>query len=214
MAGQILGMVGTNGSGKTTLMRVISGIYPLEYGTIQADDPLRITPIFALRSGMRPLFTGRENIYIKGAMYGLSQAELDDKLKFIADFSGLEEYLDTPFGNYSSGMKTRLAFSIAIATEPNIFIIDEALAVGDEVFKAKCFRYLQNYVTKPRRAVLFISNSIDKVYKVANRLIVLKKGTIIHDTTDVKMGLKFYIENCINDPSQAEQARDILSVLN
>ena len=196
--GEILGIVGANGSGKTTLMRLVSSIYQLNAGTIYGRKGQKITAVFALGIGMRPLFSGRENIYIKGSMYGMNKQEIDAKMAFIEAFSELADQLDRPFGNYSSGMRARLAFAIALATEPDIFIIDEALAVGDAVFKAKCFDYLKDYVKRSGRAVLFVSNHIRKVLKVASRIIVMKEGKIIHRSTDIKAALTHYILNCLD----------------
>ena len=198
-AGEIVGFVGANGSGKTTLMRLISGIYPLDIGEIKSQRRKKITAIFALRSGMQPFFTGRENIYIKGAMFGMNKTEIDAKMAFIEDFSELGEKLDRPFGNYSSGMRARLAYSIALATDPDIFIIDEALAVGDSVFKAKCFDNLKAYVKQPGKAVLFVSNNIRKVAKIATKVVILDKGEIIYKSKDVLAALNYYILNCLKD---------------
>lgn len=196
-AGEILGIIGPNGSGKTTLMRLLSNIYKKDQGNILGDKQQSITAIFALKSGMQPLFTGRENIYIKGAMFGMSEEQINQQLDFITEFSELEEYLDMPFGNYSSGMKARLAFSIALATEPDIFIIDEALAVGDSLFRSKCFDHLRAYVKQERKAVLFVSNGIRKILELASRVLVMDKGKVVHQSSDVKKGLEFYINNCM-----------------
>ena len=196
-AGQIIGVVGANGSGKTTLMRLISGIFPVDGGTIEAFGIRRTTSIFALNAGMNPVFTGLENIYLKGAMFGMSKAEINSKLDFIISFSELEEFLGMPVGNYSSGMKARLAYSVAIATEPDLFIIDEALAVGDTVFKAKCYEHLQSYVLEKPRAVIYVTNRISKVMAIAGRLLVMSKGQIRKDTSDIQAGLEFYINNCL-----------------
>jgi len=125
---------------------------------------------------MQPLFTGRENIHIKGAIFGMSKSEIEAKMAFIEDFSELGDKLDVPFGNYSSGMSARLAYSIAIATDPDIFIVDEALAVGDSVFKAKCFDHLKTYVQQPGKGVLFVSNNIRKLLKVSSRILVMDEG--------------------------------------
>ncbi|MCB0704762.1 MAG: ABC transporter ATP-binding protein [Saprospiraceae bacterium] len=198
-SGEIVGVVGANGSGKTTLMRMISQIYPINKGAIYVKPGLKITAIFALRTGMQQLFTGRENIYIKGAMYGMTKEEIDAKMEFISDFSELGDKLDRPFGNYSSGMKARLAYSIALATDPNIFIVDEALAVGDSVFKAKCFDNLKSFVQQPDKSVLFVSNNIKKVLKIATRIVVMDFGKIIHQTDDIQEGLLFYVRNCLRD---------------
>lgn len=203
--GEILGIVGANGSGKTTLMRLMASIYHQEVGDIHGRPNQKTTAVFALGIGMRPLFSGRENIYIKGSMYGMDKKEIDAKITFIEEFSELADQLDRPLGNYSSGMRARLAFAIAIATEPDIFIIDEALAVGDSVFKAKCFDYLKEYVKRPGKAVLFVSNHIRKVLKVATRVLVMKKGEIIYRSTDIKAALNHYILHCLDHLDEDQQ---------
>lgn len=196
---EIIGFVGTNGSGKTTLMRIISQIYPLDVGQVLGRKDQKITSIFALRSGMQALFTGRENVYIKGAMYGMTKKEIDEKMDFIVDFSELGDKMDWPFGNYSSGMKARLGYSIALATDPDIFIIDEALAVGDSAFKAKCFDNLKTWVKQPKKGVLFVSNNIRKVLKIASKVVVLDNGKIVYTSEDVSAALNFYILNNLKD---------------
>ncbi|TXF85440.1 ABC transporter ATP-binding protein [Neolewinella aurantiaca] len=211
-SGEILAIVGVNGSGKTTLMRLISGIYNLDGGTITSLPGLKLTAIFALSAGMQPLFTGRENIYIKGSMYGMTLPEIEAKVPFIESFSELGDRLDRPFGNYSSGMKARLAYSIAMATNPDVFIIDESLAVGDSAFKAKCMDNLREFVNEPGKGVIFITNHIRKILKVADRLLVLDKGSVIHEAEDVGAGLEFYINNC-NKHLGAEMQKNKLAVI-
>jgi len=195
--GEILGIVGANGSGKTSLMRLISGIYPLDKGQIFARPGKNITSVFALKAGMQPLFTGRENIHIKGALFGMTKDDIERKMAFIESFSELGDKLDSPFGNYSSGMSARLAYSIAIANDPDIFIVDEALAVGDSVFKSKCFEHLKNYVKQPGKGVLFVSNNIHKLLRVASRIIVMDEGKLIYESSDIQKALHFYINNCL-----------------
>lgn len=203
--GDILGVVGTNGSGKTTLMRIIAGVYSPEAGTVYKDSAKKVTAIFVLGASLRPLFTGRENIYIEGAMYGMSSEEITSKMDFIVSFSELAGQLDRPLGNYSSGMRARLAFAIALATEPDIFIIDEALAVGDSLFQTKCFEHLKAYAKKPGKAILFVSNHIHKVLKIANRVLVIEKGEVIHASSDVKEALHYYIDNCLQHLNEEQR---------
>lgn len=211
--GEILGVVGENGSGKTSLMRLIAGIYALEQGEILGNPDHQITSIFALKSGMQPLFTGRENIFIKGALFGMSEAEIQQKMPFIEEFCELGDRLDRPYGNYSSGMAARLAYAIAVATEPNIFIIDEALAVGDSVFKTKCYEHLKTYAKEGAHGVLFVSNNIRKILKIATRVIVMDQGRIIKESDDIKDALTFYIENCLRhlDPEKRKAKMDTVA---
>ncbi len=205
--GEILGVVGANGSGKTTLMRILSGIYPLDIGEISGLAHQKITSIFALRAGLQPLFTGYENIYIKGSMFGMQKKEIDDKLEFIRAFSELGDKLERPFGNYSSGMRTRLAYSIALATDPDIFVIDEALAVGDSVFKAKCFDNLKEFVKQPGKAVLFVSNNVRKILKIATRVLIMDRGKIVYNSSNIKEALNFYILNCLRELDEVQQQK-------
>jgi lipopolysaccharide transport system ATP-binding protein len=206
--GEILGIVGANGSGKTSLMRIIGNIYTNDAGEIWQKEGITTTAVFALRSGMQALYTGRENIYLKGALYGMTKQEIDERLTFIESFSELGEAIDQPLGNYSSGMGARLAYAIAIATDPNIFILDEALAVGDSVFKAKCFDHLKEWVQQPAKSVLFVSNNIRKVLKVATRVLVMDEGQIVYDSKDVIAALNYYVLNCLKDlPSEEQDSR-------
>ncbi|WP_020539510.1 ABC transporter ATP-binding protein [Lewinella cohaerens] len=210
--GEILGVVGANGSGKTTLMRIISGIYNLNSGEILARPGQKTTSIFALKSGMEPLYTGRENIYLKGSLYGMSKEEIDNQMSFIEDFCELGDRLDRPFGNYSSGMAARLAYAIAVATRPDVFIIDEALAVGDSVFKAKCFDHLKDYVKDGGKGVLFVSNNVRKVLKIATRVIVMDEGEIIYNSQEIRKALQFYIENCLRTLTPEKKAAKLAAV--
>lgn len=210
--GEIVAFIGANGSGKTTLMRIISGIYIQDKGRIERKGINKVTSIFALNAGMSPLFTGRENIYLKGALFGMTREEIDQKMDFILDFSELGDFIDSPVGNYSSGMKARLAYSVAIATDPDLFIIDEALAVGDTIFKAKCYEHLQTYVESPGRAVIYVTNRISKVLSVANRVVILSAGQIIYDAPDPTAGLEYYIDHCLkglDDETKALRMRRI-----
>jgi len=163
---------------------------------------------------MQPLFTGRENIHIKGAIFGMSKEEIEEKMPFIEEFSELGDKLDVPFGNYSSGMSARLAYAVAIATEPDVFIVDEALAVGDSVFKAKCFDHLKEYVKQPGKGVLFVSNNIRKLLKVATRVLVMDDGKIIHESTgDIRGTLTFYVNNCLRhlDEKKRKNKLDVVT---
>lgn len=197
--GDIVAVVGANGSGKTTMMRIISGIYKPTMGSVIYPKPLKVTPIFALNVGLRNEFTGLENIKLKAAIFGMTEAELKRKLDFIIDFSELEYALETPVGNYSSGMRARLSYSVAIATEPDLFIIDEALAVGDSLFKTKCYEHLGEYVQEKERAVLYVTNRIRKVMALANRVLVMRGGKLIQDSHNAKAALEYYINDIVGD---------------
>lgn len=210
--GEILAIIGVNGSGKTTLMRIIAGIYKADAGYTQLNKQLRITSLFALKTGMHSLFTGRENVYVKGAMYGLSKEEIDAKMDFIIDFSELHDFIDTPFGNYSSGMGARLAFAIAIATDPDLLILDEALAVGDMVFRTKCFAYIEDYIQQEKKSVLIVTNNPNKVRKMATRMMIIHKGQQLFEATDTQKAMLFFVENCINGLPEKEKEKMIKNI--
>lgn len=197
--GEIIAVIGANGSGKTTLMRIISGIYRPTLGGISYRTGLRVTPIFALNVGLRNEFTGLENIKLKAAIFGMTEQQLKQKLDFIIDFSELEYALGTPVGNYSSGMRARLSYAVAIATEPDLFIIDEALAVGDSLFKTKCYEHLSQYVQEKDRAVLYVTNRIRKVMSLSNRVMIMRAGRLIHDSNDAADALEYYINDIVGD---------------
>ena len=211
--GEILGIIGSNGSGKTTLMRIIANIYPSDIGSIELKEHIRIIPIFAVKAGLHPLFTGLENVYIKGAMFGMTKNEIDYSISFVKEFSELGNMINSPIGNYSSGMKARLAFSIALAAKPDLFIIDEALAVGDSLFKTKCYEYLKSYVGSSNKGIIFVSNNVKKVLKIATRLIVMDKGEIVHRTTDIKEGIIYYLDHCLQNLDDSKRREYLNTVL-
>jgi len=191
--GEILGVIGPNGSGKTTLMRILSNIYESDGGDIEVNGS--IATIFALRAGLHPHFTGRENIYLKAAMYGLSKKEIDARLDFIIDFSELKNSLDTPLGMYSSGMRARLAFAVGMSVNPDILIIDEALAVGDIAFRHKCFDYLIGL--KQKMGLIFVSNSMEKIETFADRVMVMHNGRKVYESGDVRAAMDFYAHDIL-----------------
>ncbi len=191
--GEILGVIGRNGSGKTTLMRILSGIFLADSGSVEIKGI--VSSIFALKSGMQPNFSGRENVFLKAAMLGMSRKEIESKLDFIVSFSELESFLDTPIGMYSSGMRARLAFAVAIAVDPDIFIIDEGLAVGDAYFKQKCYDFLLS--KRSKMAMVFVSNNQDKIMNLCSRIIVLENGEIVCNESNVNEGMNFYLHQIL-----------------
>ena len=211
--GEIIAVIGGNGSGKTTLMRIISGIYKPTSGKVKNKEALKITPIFALNVGLRNEFTGMENIKLKAAIFGMSESELQRKLDYIIDFSELEYALNTPVVNYSSGMRARLSYSVAIATEPDLFIIDEALAVGDSLFKAKCYEHLEGYVKEKERAVLYVTNRIRKVMALANRVLIMKRGKLLLNSSEPNEALEFFIEDIVGDKMTDELKQKKLNAI-
>lgn len=174
--GDKLGIIGLNGAGKSTLLRVIAGVMKPTEGNIEIKG--KIVPLFALGTGFVPDYTGHENIFLKGALLGYSRRFLEEKYDEIVEFSELGDFIDVPLKNYSSGMKSRLAFSIATMVKPEILILDEVLAVGDAKFRQKSQERMQSFLNKDT-TVLFVSHSLGQVKKLCNKAIWLEKGKIV-----------------------------------
>lgn len=177
--GETVGIVGCNGSGKSTLLQLICGTLTPTAGTVQVNG--RVSALLELGAGFNPNFSGKENIYLNGAILGLSRKEIDAKYDDIVAFSGLRsEAIDQPVKTYSSGMYVRLAFAVAIASDPDILIIDEALAVGDEAFQRKCFGRLRD-IQQRGGTILFVSHSSRTVTEICDRAILLDRGEMLMD---------------------------------
>ncbi|MEE3418524.1 MAG: ABC transporter ATP-binding protein [Methanosphaera sp.] len=173
--GEKVGFVGLNGAGKSTLLKIISGVLKPTKGSVKVDGS--IAPLLALGAGFDPDYTGRENIYLNGATLGHSRAEMDMKFEEIVDFSELENFIDVPVKNYSSGMRSRLGFSIATSVSPDILILDEVLSVGDLSFQTKCQERMKTVMADA--SMLFVSHSVSQVRKLCDKAIWLHKGSII-----------------------------------
>ena len=174
--GKILGIVGRNGSGKTTLLRSIAGIFRPDEGYI--DTKGNRVSLMAIGIGFNASNTGRENIYLYGAVLGYSKDFLDEKFDEIADFSGLGEFIEVPIKNYSSGMKSRLGFSIATIVEPDILILDEVLSVGDKRFRSKCEKKIMSMFDRGV-TVLFVSHSLEQVQRLCDKAVILDSGRLV-----------------------------------
>jgi ABC-2 type transport system ATP-binding protein len=180
--GERLGVLGLNGSGKSTLLKIVSGVLKPTTGTIQTRG--KVAPLLELGAGFAPDYSGRENIYLYGAMLGYAKDFITEKYDEIVDFSGLGEFIDVPIKNYSSGMKARLGFSIATVVEPEILILDEVLSVGDKKFRRKSERKIMDMFDKGV-TVLFVSHSLEQVQRLCDRAIILDGGHLIaRGTTD------------------------------
>ncbi|MDO8870916.1 MAG: ABC transporter ATP-binding protein [Methanobacteriaceae archaeon] len=174
--GDKLGVLGLNGAGKSTLLKLISGVMKPTHGNIELMG--RISPLLELGAGFDPSYTGRENIFLNGAMLGYTKEFIESKFDEIVNFSEIGEFIDVPLKNYSSGMVARLGFSIATTVEPEILILDEVLAVGDAKFKEKSEKRMKSFLNEDV-TVLFVSHSIDQVKSLCNKAIWLEKGKLI-----------------------------------
>jgi ABC-2 type transport system ATP-binding protein len=177
-AGTSVGLVGPNGSGKSTLLKAIGGIIEPTTGEVRLRG--RLAALIELGAGFHPDLTGRENVYLNAAILGLSSRQTDAFFDAIVDFSGIEQFIDTQVKFYSSGMYVRLAFSVAVHVEPDILLVDEVLAVGDEPFQRKCMDHIRRFQAEGRTIVL-VTHSLQQVADVCDRAIVLEHGTVKAD---------------------------------
>jgi lipopolysaccharide transport system ATP-binding protein len=178
--GEVVGIIGRNGAGKSTLLKILSRITEPTSGMIEIVG--RVGSLLEVGTGFHPDLTGRENIYLNGAVLGMKKAEIDRKFDEIVDFAETEKFLETPVKHYSSGMYVRLAFAVAAHLEPEVLIVDEVLAVGDAAFQAKCLGRMQK-VAGQGRTVLFVSHNMESVQALCQRGIYLAGGRIVADTS-------------------------------
>ncbi|WP_105019440.1 MULTISPECIES: ABC transporter ATP-binding protein [Nonlabens] len=177
--GEILGIIGKNGAGKSTLLKILSRVTAPTTGSIKTKG--RIASLLEVGTGMHPELTGRENIYLNGAILGMTKAEIASKLEEIVDFSGCEMYIDTPVKRYSSGMRVRLGFAVAAFLEPDILVVDEVLAVGDAEFQKKAIGKMKDISNTTGRTVLFVSHNMGAIRDLCTRAIVIENGILRFD---------------------------------
>jgi lipopolysaccharide transport system ATP-binding protein len=174
--GEIVGIIGPNGAGKTTLLKMIAGLLPVKDGTISVKG--KITALLALGVGVHPEFSGRENIFFNGLLLGMSPKEINGKTEDIISFSEIGQFIDQPFRTYSSGMKARLLFAISMSVDPDIMIVDEALATGDIAFVRKCERRIRELCASGA-TILFVSHNMIQINSLCDRSLLLMKGKVI-----------------------------------
>ena len=173
--GEAVGIIGKNGSGKSTILKLIAGVMVPTKGQIKVKGG--IAPLIELGAGFHPELSGRENVYLNASIMGVSRKEIDKKFEEIVNFAELKDFIDTPVKHYSSGMFMRLAFAIAVHTEPDILLIDEILAVGDIEFQKKCLIKMDEF-KKKKVTILFVSHSLDRIESFCNKAIFVKDGKI------------------------------------
>ena len=176
--GEAIGLIGQNGSGKSTLLKMLAGIIPPHAGSIEIGGA--VASMLELGAGFHPDFTGRENVYMNGSIHGLSERQIDDRLDEIIAFSELPEFIDMPVRTYSSGMSMRLAFSIASHVNPDVLLLDEVLAVGDEAFQRKCLARIFDF-RRSGGTLVFVSHDPGAVERVCDRAVLLTHGRIVAD---------------------------------
>ncbi len=205
--GEFLGIVGRNGSGKSTLLKLLAGIYVPDKGLVQVNGSL--TPFIELGVGFNPELTGRENVFLNGALLGFSRDDMAEMYDEIVDFAELEKFMDQKLKNYSSGMQVRLAFSIAIRARSDILLIDEVLAVGDADFQKKCLSVFRS-MKKEGRTIILVTHDMSNVEKFCDRALVISDGRLMADTTPQKASTiyaRLNIDESVTDVSNNSQNR-------
>jgi ABC-type polysaccharide/polyol phosphate transport system ATPase subunit len=182
--GQTVGVVGRNGSGKSTLLSLMARIYRPTQGTIQVHG--RVATLLELGAGFHPEFTGYENVFLNGVILGFSRSELEERLPSIIDFAEIAEFMDTPVKHYSSGMITRLGFSVAVHMDPEVLLVDEVLAVGDEAFQEKCYAKIEEF--KQRGVtIFFVSHDMRAIRRVSDRVLWIDNHVLRGDGPTAKV---------------------------
>jgi len=182
--GEFLGIIGRNGSGKSTLLKILAGVYTADSGEVSING--RISPFLELGIGFNPELTGRDNIYLNATVLGLPKKDIDKKFDTIVDFSEIRRFIDQQVKNYSTGMKARLAFSVAIHAERDILLMDEVLAVGDNSFQNKCLDVFRNF-KKKGRTILLVTHSMSVVNDFCDRALILDQSRIVNSGDPIQM---------------------------
>jgi len=203
--GDFFGIVGRNGSGKSTLLKIISQIYTPEQGSVTVKG--KLVPFIELGVGFNPELTGRENVYLNGALLGFTRAEIDAMYDDIVEFAELEDFMDQKLKNYSSGMQVRLAFSVAIKAQGDILVLDEVLAVGDEAFQRKCDNFFAEIKKDPTKTVILVTHSMDAVKKYCNKAILIKDGEIVASGDKNDVADRYTLENLKVERKNAEKEK-------
>lgn len=205
--GEALGIIGGNGAGKSTMLKLLCRVTAPTEGEI--DIYGRIASMLEVGTGFNGEMTGRENIYMNGAILGMTKAEIDAKMEDIIEFSEVRDFIDTPVKRYSSGMFVKLAFSVAAHLDSEIMIMDEVLAVGDMAFQKKCLDKMREAAKKEGRTVLYVSHNMNTIRRLCDRCIVLDKGRIVFDG-DVEDAIAIYLRNTHNEWSNTKTRFDLL----
>jgi lipopolysaccharide transport system ATP-binding protein len=191
--GEVVGIIGHNGAGKSTLLKMLAGISTPTSGKVKVDG--RIAPLIEVGAGFVPDFTGRENVYLNGAIMGLTRKQINRRFDEIVDFAEMAEFIDTPVKRYSSGMQVKLAFAVATSIESEILIVDEVLAVGDLAFQRKCFDRMEDLIKREGRTVLVVSHNIRQIERLSSRALMLDHGRIMANGSPKTVCERFFRES-------------------
>jgi lipopolysaccharide transport system ATP-binding protein len=203
--GEVIGIIGRNGAGKSTLLKILSQITPPTEGEITIRG--KVGSLLEVGTGFHPELSGRENIFLNGAILGMHKKEIAEKFDQIVEFSGIEKFIDTPVKYYSSGMYVRLAFSVAAHMDPDVLIVDEVLAVGDAEFQKKCLGKMNEITAKEGRTIFFVSHNMDAVSKLCTRCVLLRDGKIVMNDKTEKV-VHAYLNNKENLNSSVKFRRN------
>jgi ABC-2 type transport system ATP-binding protein len=203
--GEFFGIVGRNGSGKSTLLKMLAGIYQPTKGSVQVRG--KLVPFIELGVGFNPELTGRENVYLNGALLGFDRRQIDQMYEDIVEFAELEKFMDQKLKNYSSGMQVRLAFSMAIRADADILLIDEVLAVGDADFQRKCFEYFKS-LKKKKKTVVFVSHDMSAVESYCDRAILIDKHRIV-ESGSVGRIVEGYLKLFNTEVTEQEESQQV-----
>lgn len=204
--GEFFGILGRNGSGKSTLLKILAEIYKPTKGTVKHTG--KLVPFIELGVGFNPELTGRENVYLNGALLGFSRKEIDVRYDDIVKFAELEEFMDQKLKNYSSGMQVRLAFSVATRAEADILLVDEVLAVGDADFQRKCYDFFKS-LKKAKKTVVFVTHDMSAVREYCDTAVLIEEGVITHRGKASKVADEYL--KLFNRPADYEQTKDTQS---
>lgn len=203
--GDFFGIVGRNGSGKSTLLKLISRIYTPDSGEINVRG--RLVPFIELGVGFNPELTGRENVFLNGALLGFTRAEITEMYDEIVEFAELEDFMDQKLKNYSSGMQVRLAFSVAIKAQGDILVLDEVLAVGDEAFQRKCDNFFTEIKKDPSKTVILVTHDMGAVKKYCNNAVLIKDGEVIASGDKDDVADRYTLENFKREEKERSESK-------
>ena len=203
--GEVVGIIGHNGAGKSTLLKMLAEISTPTHGAVITNG--RIAPLIEVGAGFVPDFTGRENVYLNGAILGMSKKEIDKKFDAIVDFAEMEDFIDTPVKRYSSGMQVKLAFAVATSVDADILIVDEVLAVGDVAFQRKCLSRMESFMASEGKTVLIVGHNIRQLERICSRMILLRHGCIEIDGEPSQVSKFFFDESTASSINSSRHER-------